>query len=198
MEEIKNIQGGTLFVGEYESFKHCVEDAVRKGVNLSYADLSYADLSYAYLSGAYLTYADLRGANLYRADLTYADLYRADLRGAHLFRSNLENARLSCANLYYANLKGARLTGANLWGCTGNGREIKSSSEFLEYEIAYTAEVLQIGCENHKIEDWWKFRDHEIREMEDEKALEFWRKNKDTIQNMIEQNPATTTGWEIK
>ena len=81
-----------LFSLETDSFKLCVEAAVKSGANLSGANLYCADLSGADLSGA-----DLSGADLSRADLSGADLSGADLSGANLY-----GACLYCANLYGA------------------------------------------------------------------------------------------------
>lgn len=72
----------------------------------------------------------------------------------------LENHKLwlnddggSRAELRDANLSGANLFGANLSGASGNMSELKSI--FIEtYPITYTSEILQIGCQKHKIEDW--------------------------------------------
>jgi uncharacterized protein YjbI with pentapeptide repeats len=76
-----------------------VEDAVKKGIDLT---------------GAYLTGANLTSANLYRANLTRANLYRADLTGAYLTGANLYRADLTGADLTGANLTGAYLTGTHL------------------------------------------------------------------------------------
>ena len=56
-KKIKNMEGQTIFSGEDESLKDCVQSAVKSGANLSDANLSGA-----YLSGAYLTRANLSGA----------------------------------------------------------------------------------------------------------------------------------------
>ena len=56
-----------IFKLETESFKLCVEAAVKSGANLSRADLSGANLSEADLSEADLSGANLSGANLYGA-----------------------------------------------------------------------------------------------------------------------------------
>jgi hypothetical protein len=49
---------------------------------------------------------------------------------------------------------------------------------------------MQIGCQNHSIENWKNFSDNEIAQMH-EKALTFWCKNKQFIFTLIEQ---TTSG----
>jgi uncharacterized protein YjbI with pentapeptide repeats len=55
------------------------QEAVRKGANLSGANLSEADLR-----GADLSEANLRGANLHQADFSWANLSSADFSGADL------------------------------------------------------------------------------------------------------------------
>ena len=123
--------GAVLFSLETDSFKLCLEAAVKSGADLSRADLSGANLSGADLSGANLyganlSGADLYGANLYGANLSGANLSGAnlsgaDLSGADLSGANLSGANLSRADLYGANLSGADLSGANLYGVNLSG-----------------------------------------------------------------------------
>ncbi len=118
--------------------------------------------------------ANLRGANLECANLECANLEGANLRGA-----NLEGANLECANL----------RGANLECATGNMKQVKSV--IIEtYPVVYTQSHLQIGCEIHEIQEWWQFSDNRILEMGGKTALQFWRKWKDTIKQIIEMSPA--------
>ena len=51
--------------------------------------------------------------------------------------------------------------------------------------MVYTSEVLQIGCENHPIKDWWGFSDERIIEMDGDEALRFWRENKEKIMRVV-------------
>ena len=114
---------------------------------------------------------------------------------ANLSDANLSDANLSDANLWGANLWGANLRGANLWGANGNLLQMKSM--FLEtYQITYTADVLQIGCERHPISDWWDFSDEAIISMDGQEALEFWNKWKDQIKTIIELSRAEPTKVE--
>ena len=88
--EIKHrFTGAVLFSLECESFKLCVEAAVKARANLAGADLAGADLAGADLTGAYLAGADLAGAYLAGADLTGADLTGAYLAGADLTGADL-------------------------------------------------------------------------------------------------------------
>jgi hypothetical protein len=107
--EVKNrFSGAIIFSLECESFKICVQAAVKSRANLSGANLSRANLSGANLSRANLSRANLSRANLSGADLSGADLYGANLSGADLYGANLSRANLSRANLYGANLYGAK------------------------------------------------------------------------------------------
>ena len=137
--------------------------------------------------------ANLRDADLRGADLGGADLRGADLRDANLRDANLGGANLGGANLRDANLRDANLRGADLWGAIGCGQFVKTIRIFPEYQIAYTSEVLQIGCQNHPICDWWQFDDETVIRMDGKKALTFWRKNKDLIKTIIENSPALPT-----
>ena len=120
-----------------------------------------------------------------------ANLRGADLRGADLCGADLCGADLCGADLRDANLRDANLRGANLWGTIGNKGNIKSI-QLEKYDICYTSEVMQIGCQRHSIEEWFKFDDEKISNMESG-ALEWWNKWKDTIKSIIEMSPCKPT-----
>ena len=85
----------------------------------------------------------------------------------------------------------ADLRGANLNGLIGNLAEIKSL--FIDtYPVTYTAEVIQIGREMHKISEWKGFCDARISSMGNG-ALEWWNKYKDFIMQAIALSPARPT-----
>ena len=110
----------------------------------------------------------------------------------NLTRANLTRANLTRANLTHANLTRANLNGANLEGASGNLNNIKSV--FCDtYPVTYTAEVMQIGCQCHKLEDWWSFDDARIIEMEGKTALKWWRTWKPILQQIIATSPANAT-----
>ena len=83
-------------------------------------------------------------------------------------------ADLSCANL----------SGANLWSTIGNGREIRSI-HCGTYNIAFTRDVMQIGCKRFLVADWFSFDDKAIASM-DVGALDFWRVWKPILQQIVE------------
>ena len=134
--------------------------------------------------------ANLRGANLCDADLRDADLCGADLCDANLRGANLRGANLCGADLCDADLRDANLRGSNLWSCAGERNRIKSIFVSDAYPVTYTSEILQIGCQRHKISEWWGFDDRRIEGMDGKTALSFWREWKDTIRMIIEKSPA--------
>ena len=96
------------------------------------------------------------------------------------------------ANLAGANLAGANLAGANLNGLSGLNGWVKCI-QIEDWPITYTSEVMQIGCQRHSHEEWRGFSDAEIRGMDGMKALNFWRKWRETIFKIIEMAPARPT-----
>ena len=95
--EIKNWQTNDVIFSydcEDNTIKKTVEEAVKRGVNLSYANLNGAKLSYADLS-----HTDLRNTNLREANLRCADIRFTNLSNANLSRANIRNANLREADL---------------------------------------------------------------------------------------------------
>ena len=129
-----------------------------------------------------------------RANLTHANLACVNLAHANLTRANLYGANLIRANLTHANLTHANLDCATLDGASGNLNNLKSV--FCDtYPVTYTAEVMQIGCQCHKLEDWWSFDDARIIEMEGKTALRWWRTWKPILQQIIATSPANATEY---
>ena len=124
-----------------------------------------------------------------RANLRGANLSGANLRGANLSGANLSGANLSGANLSDANLIGANLSDANLVGASGNCREVRAIQCDI-WPVTYTAERMQIGCQNHAIAEWFAFNDGEIAAM-DRRALAWWAVWKPILQSIIASAPAT-------
>ena len=178
--------GAVQFTAEIDAGEH---DDI--GIKLGRA-VKWASLYGASLYGANLDGASLKGANLYGANLKGASLKGANLKGANLYGANLKGASLKGANLYGANLKGASLKGANLYGASGVNDYVKCI-QIETYPITYTSEVMQIGCERHKITEWRDFDSRRIAYMDGKSALKFWAKYKDWIFQTIELCPAKPT-----
>jgi len=49
------------------------------------------------------------------------------------------------------------------------------------WPVAFSASHIQIGCQNHSIEDWDRFTDAQIDPMDRNNALSFWKANKQLI-----------------
>ena len=98
---------------------------------------------------------------------------KKDMRGAYLRGAYLSGAYLSGADLSGADLRGADLRGEKL---TKEPLMITG----LKYFIIITIEKIHIGCEVHKVEEWAKFKDSTISDM-DFGALEWWKKWKPAI-----------------
>ena len=167
------------------------------GANLNEANLREANLCLANLNRANLRRADLSGANLRLANLSGADLSRANLSRANLnetnlFGANLRLANLGGADLSRANLFGANLRNANLRWVIGNGYQIKTLIAS-QHHVSWTATgegddfapTMAIGCEQHPIEDWWRFDNATIEKMENG-ALDWWRVWKPILRQLVE------------
>ena len=138
------------------------------------------------LHGAHLSRADLSGANLSRADLSRADLSGANLRGANLRWASLREANLSGANLREADLREADLR------CSGNMRQLRTM-QIDTWQIGYTPDTLQIGCQRHAIDKWARWNTDAgrawIAKM-DPAALAWADRNLDLVLAVIAANPA--------
>jgi len=178
---LKRLNG--YVIGEGESFKEIAE---KNKYNLRGADLRGANLGGANLRGADLWGAYLRGANLGRANLGRANLVGANLGGANLIGAdlsvaNLKGANLGRANLGRANLRDADLRGADL-SCAKRGKWVLKSTPLiitgLLWDVLIFSEHMEIGCEHHSFNNWSRFTDKQILEMDGRNALEFWNNNK--------------------
>lgn len=180
--------------GEVGGERADLSGADLREANLCRANLRGADLTGAILRGANLRDAYLGGANLLCADLHGAVLYDADLRGANLCDADLRDTSMGCADLTDADLRGARLDGADLsevrslWSTIGNKKEVKTV-QVGAWDVTYTADRMQIGCQLHSLDEWWAFTDKDISVMDDG-ALAWWRKWKPILESIIEASPA--------
>lgn len=127
-----------LFQGQYECFKSCLEDAVRKKINLSAADLRNQNLN---------------NANLDDAILPFADFTNANLSGANLSESTLTNAIFKNTTLYncclcYSNLKNCNFTHAQFGATDINGAIICAStfSGLSCFSLNFMSAQLMHGC----------------------------------------------------
>ena len=85
----------------------------------------------------------------------------------------IEGDSLQYANLQYANLQYANLQYANL-----PTDVIRING--MRWDVTILHGYMRIGCQHHYIDDWNKFTDDEIAEMDGD-ALEFWQANKQKL-----------------
>lgn len=125
--EIKHITGDVIFSHEEggNTQKKTIELAIKKGIDLSGADLRYSNL----------LFADLRYSNLMNSDLSFADLRYSNLNRAYLMNANLKHSNLLGANLKYTNFSFADLSYANLMYT--NKSYIDLTSSILNHAILY-------------------------------------------------------------
>ena len=95
-------------------------------------------------------------------------LREANLRGADLRGANLREADLRWADLRWADLRGANLP-TDVIRIGG-----------MRWDVTILYGYMRIGCQHHHVDDWDKFTDDEIAEMDDD-ALEFWQANKQKL-----------------
>ncbi len=110
----KHTNNKTIFGGYYNSFTECLEDAVKKCVDLSYIDLSHSNLS---------------NANLDTAKMPHSNLHCVNLTGANLSESNLNNSNFSNSSLYnccfsYSNLEKSDFSLADFGSTLINGSNL--------------------------------------------------------------------------
>ena len=124
-------------------------------------------------------------ANLRYADLCYANLRYADQRGANL----------RGANPRYADLSSADLSSADLRYAIGNMREIKSA-QFDQWTVAWSSDVLAIGCQQHAITKWRNADPRWIAAM-DSSVTDWWSRYGELILQLIDVSPATGVVLEV-
>lgn len=154
-----------------------------KQADLSGMDLSGTDMRRASLKWAILIGTNMHGANLIGTDLSGAKLIRTDMRG-----TNMRGTDLSWAKLIGADLR-----------CLGNMRELRTM-QIDTWDIGYTADTLQIGCQRHPIDKWRKWNTDAGRKwiaQMDSTALAWADRNLDLVLGIIDANPATPTGHEV-
>ncbi len=192
---------------EYARLGMAVQQAANEGVNLAFANLKNVHLVGSSLRNVNLSNANLKGAYISYADLWHANLAFADLSGAHIERTSTLGANLTSAvfkftqfrDVYmrnafieYANFYGVNLDDVNMYGVSGVNRYIKCL-QMGPFPVAYTAEVLQIGCERHLISTWKTYTDDDISAICGASTLGLWKKHKQWLFDTIERFPAIPT-----
>lgn len=141
----------TLFEGDFDTMRLCVEAAVKSRAPLAGAYLANANLAGAYLADANLVDAYLADANLARAYLAGATLAGAYLADATLARATLARAYLANATLANAKWrKGVTVNRAPVKECTRT-----DGYRFLLLDTSAGWRV-QAGCRFFSMEEAWR------------------------------------------
>jgi uncharacterized protein YjbI with pentapeptide repeats len=150
-------------------------------LKLNGVDLTDADLTDAILSGAYLNDAKLNNAKLNGANLNGAKLNGAELKGAKLNGAILGYADLTDVDLTLVDLKCSRYLATAKHENILSIQPINKSLWAIAAYVNKGEDLLAIGCQPARtIDEWEAMNDEEIRGME-EKALEFWQREKEHI-----------------
>lgn len=136
------------------------------------------------LSGMDLTGANLAGAVLTKVNFARCHMERAVLRGAHLTHANFTDADMAKVDLTKADLRWA----------IGNMREVRSL-QTETWAMAYTHDMLHMGCASYPIHRWWKFSDRRMAIIHPD-SPGLWEVWKPIMQQIIAASPATPTGHE--
>lgn len=143
------------------------------------------------LEDVHLFDCDLKWSYFHECTIRYCSIRFCDLLGVSFNCSNLIETNFSNSNFKNASMERvSSFIGCGLWGVIGNSKQIKSLNIFPEYDVVYTHDRLQIGCENHSIEEWKNFDYDRILVMDGNDAVSFWERNKDLIFSIIENSPA--------
>lgn len=110
-----------IYEGSYANMRSCVEAAIIKNIDLSYADLQYEDLRNANLDGgrfvgSLFNHCNLTGANLSESNLrscqfSNSTLYNCCLAYSDLAGSVFENSDFGATDVTHSILQGCSFSG---------------------------------------------------------------------------------------
>lgn len=145
------------------------------------ANLRYANLKNVVAINALFNEAIMTNVFLQESELTDCEFKRTNLFGSNLKDACVVNCNFESANLSDANLQNVDFTGSSI-NCFGNQKNIYSM-QVDTFLIGYTVDLLQIGENQHLIEDWKKFDKKQIEKMNI--SSEWWDKWSKTLFNTI-------------
>lgn len=96
---IQSLSGKKLFETRHKRMRDTLEEAVAKGVDLSFADLRGHKFGNTSLDGIMAPGASFWGADLSGSDIGYATLHGADFRGTDLSDTCFAHSNLTGANM---------------------------------------------------------------------------------------------------
>ncbi len=121
--QLFNTVGAVVYEDHSASARHCVENAVARGISLENVDLSWTELENCRMKDGVFTGAVFIGANLAGANLVNAQCDKCNFTAATLRKSNLTGANVSYSDFTAAILVRATLCFAKMRGaCFDNAR----------------------------------------------------------------------------
>lgn len=130
--------GKDLFSGHFTSIIKCLEAAVEKNTNLSYADLRQKNLINGNFDGANMPYTLFSGSNL-----TGANLSEANLTGGIFDHTDLYNTCLCYSDLINCNFIDSNFGGTDI---AGSDISYSKFSTFSCLDLNFTTTKNMIGC----------------------------------------------------
>lgn len=107
-----------IFSGHYHSFIDCLEDAVKKNINLSHIDLRAQNLTNANLDGAHMPFADFKGANLIGCNLSECELQNSIFNDCVLYNTCFAYSEIKNSMFMGASFGATIIDGSNIQDCT--------------------------------------------------------------------------------
>ena len=134
--------------------------------------------------------ANFSECNVNGLDFSHTDLKYVSFKYADCIGANFSYTSLNRTTFDHANLEDASFKEASLYRVTGDDDYIKNINVPI-YDLAYTKDRLQIGCQNHSIVEWTIFSDSEIAIMDiNRDAVKWWNEYKVIILETISRYPA--------
>ena len=99
------------------------------------------------------------------------------------YEDNQMEIKHTITNEVLLTIEGDSLQGANLREVDLQGADMPTDViriDGMRWDVTILYGYMSIGCQHHYIDDWDKFTDDEISEM-DEDALRFWQANKQKL-----------------
>ncbi|PCI57008.1 MAG: hypothetical protein COB36_01695 [Alphaproteobacteria bacterium] len=127
-----------IFSGYYSSFTECLEDAVKKQINLSHINLQNKNLSNANLDNAHMPNALFISTNLSGTNLSEANLANAVFYNCSLYNTCLSFSDLRRCDFRNANFGATLIDSANIQDC------IFSTLSCFDLDFYFTANMT--GC----------------------------------------------------
>ena len=106
-----------IFSGYYKSFTECLEDAVKKQINLAHINLQNKNLSNANLDNAHMPNALFISTNLSGTNLSEANLANAVFYNSSLYNTCLSFSDLRRCDFRKANFGATLIDSANIQDC---------------------------------------------------------------------------------